>query len=162
MLLMKVILLISYSNKKFGFRKIESYLASKIDFEIWKCPIFASCTSNCLTRYKQILSGCSLGCKNSLNITRVPMKFHNRGHTTAHFQTFFIFPDIGIPNTMPILICSSIWICVQCRWSIPKKVDRWRKKVNWIESARTLWCVLKKKKLSKRQHCTLRNQVSPA
>ena len=109
-------------------------------------PILTSSASKCLTRYKQILSGCSLGCKNSLNFTRLPMKFHNRGHTTAHFQTFFIFPDIGIPNTMPILICSSIWICVQCRWSIPKKVDRWRKKVNWIESARTLWCVLKKKK----------------
>ena len=31
---MKVVLLIRYSNKNFGFRKIESYLAPKIDFEI--------------------------------------------------------------------------------------------------------------------------------
>ena len=84
MLLMKVVLLIWYSNKNFGFRKIESYLASKIDFEIWKCPIFASSASNCLTRYEQILSGCSLGCKNALNFTRLPMKFHNRVHTTLH------------------------------------------------------------------------------
>ena len=86
MLLMKVVLLIWYSNKNFGFRKIESYLASKIDFEIWKCPIFASSASNCLTRYKQILSGCSLGCKNALNLTCLPMKFHNRVHTSAHYS----------------------------------------------------------------------------
>ena len=83
MLLMKVVLLIWYSNKNFGFRKIESYLASKIDFEIWKCPIFASSASNCLTRYEQILSGCSLGCKNALNFTCLPMKFHNRVHTSV-------------------------------------------------------------------------------
>ena len=81
---MKVVLLIWYSNKNFGFRKIESYLASKIDFEIWKCPIFARSTSHCLTRYEQILSGCSLGCKNALNFTCLPMKFHNCVHTTTH------------------------------------------------------------------------------
>ena len=83
---MKVVLLIWYSNKNFGFRKIESYLASKIDFEIWKCPIFASSASNCLTKYKQILSGCSLGCKYALNFTRLIMKLHNHGHTTVHHQ----------------------------------------------------------------------------
>ena len=80
---MKVVLLIWYSNKNFGFRKIESYLASKIDFEIWKCPIFASSASNCLTRYEQILLGCSLEYKNALNFTCLPMKFHNRGRTTV-------------------------------------------------------------------------------
>ena len=64
---MKVVLLIWYSNKNFSFRMIESYLASKINFEIWKCPIFASSASNFLTKYEQILSGCSLGCKNALN-----------------------------------------------------------------------------------------------
>ena len=71
---MKVVLLIWYSNKNFSFRKIESYLASKIDFEFWKCPIFASPASKCLTRYEQILSGCSLGCKNALNFTCLFMK----------------------------------------------------------------------------------------
>ena len=84
MLLMNVVLLIWYSNKNFGFRKIESYLPSKIDFEIWKCPIFASSASNCLIRYEQILSGCSLGCKNALNFTCLTMKFHNRVHTTTY------------------------------------------------------------------------------
>ena len=48
------------------------------------CPIFASSASNCLTRYKQILSGCSLGFKNVLNFICLPMKFHNRGHTNLH------------------------------------------------------------------------------
>ena len=97
MLLMKVVLLIWYSNKNFGFRKIESYLASKIDFEIWKCPIFASSASNCITRYEQILTGCSLGCKNALNFTYLPMKFHNLVHTNGHLWTkswvYIFFPD---------------------------------------------------------------------
>ena len=70
-----------YNN--FGFRKIESYLASKIDFEIWKCPIFASSASNCLTRYEQILSGCLLGCKNVLNFIHLPIKFQNHDHTNV-------------------------------------------------------------------------------
>ena len=82
---MKVVLLICYSNKNFGFMKIESYLASKIDFEIWICPIFASSASNCLKRYEEIISGCSLGCKNALNFTRLTMKFHNRGHTNKQY-----------------------------------------------------------------------------
>ena len=84
---MEVVLLIWYSNKNFGFRKIESYLASKIDFEIWKCPILTSSASNCLTRYDQILTGCSLGCKNALNFTCLTMKFHNCGHTSADVQS---------------------------------------------------------------------------
>ena len=68
---MKIVLQIWYSNKNFGFRKIESNLASKIEFEIWKYPIFASFVSNCLTRYEQILSGCSLWFKNALNFIRL-------------------------------------------------------------------------------------------
>ena len=89
---MKVVLLIWYSNKIFGFRKIESYLASKIDFEIWKFPIFASSASKCLTRYEQILSVSLLGCKNALNFTCLPMKFHNSGHTDIqdYFASQFI------------------------------------------------------------------------
>ena len=82
---MKVVLLIWYSNKNFCFRKIRSHLAPKINFEIWKCPIFDDSSSNSLTRYKQILSECSLEGKNVLNFTCLPMKFHNRGHTTVHW-----------------------------------------------------------------------------
>ena len=50
------------------------------------CPIFASSASNCLTRYRQILSGYSFGCKNALNFTCLPMEFHNCLHTTHHTQ----------------------------------------------------------------------------
>ena len=53
------------------------------------CPIFASSASNCLTRYDQILSGCSLGCKNALNFTCLPMKFHNCFHTNVHLAMFY-------------------------------------------------------------------------
>ena len=48
------------------------------------CPIFASSASNCLTTYKEIISGCSLGHKNALNFTCLPVKFHNRVHTKQH------------------------------------------------------------------------------
>ena len=48
------------------------------------CPIFASSASICLARYKQILLGCSLGCKNALKFTCLPMKFHNRDHTSDY------------------------------------------------------------------------------
>ena len=50
------------------------------------CPIFASSASNCLTRYKQILSECSLRCKNVLNFTSLTIKFHNHNHVTYHSQ----------------------------------------------------------------------------
>ena len=86
---MNVVLLIWYSNKNFGFRKIESFLASKIDFEIWKCPIFASSASNRLTRYEQILSGCSLGCKNALNFTCLTKKFHYPVHTNIGHESIW-------------------------------------------------------------------------
>ena len=85
---MKVVLLIWYLNKNFGFREIESNVASNIDFEIWKCPNFASSASNCLTRYKQILSGSSLECKNALKFTRLSMKFYNHGRTSGHILTY--------------------------------------------------------------------------
>ena len=79
---MKVVLLIKYSNEKIGFRKIDLHLTSKIDFIIRKCPTFDDLSSNCLTRYKQTLSGCSFGCINLLNFNCFPMKFHNHGHIT--------------------------------------------------------------------------------
>ena len=44
-------------------------------------PIFANSISNCLMRYKQILSGFSD--ENALNFAHLPMKFHNRGHTNC-------------------------------------------------------------------------------
>ena len=91
---MKVVLLIWYSNKNFCFRKIRSHLAPKIDFEIWKCPIFDGSSSNSLTRYKQILSGCSFVTKKLLNFAWLPMKFHNRGHITAHQCTLNFTPMI--------------------------------------------------------------------
>ena len=81
---MKVVLLIWYSNKNFCFRKIRSHLAPKIDFEIWKCPIFDGSSSNSFTRYKQILSGCSFVTKKLLYFTWLPMKFQNRGHISAY------------------------------------------------------------------------------
>ena len=64
------------------------------------CPIFASSASNCLPRYKQILSGCSLGCKNALNFTCLSIKFHNCVHTTV---PVWFLDDDGIGN-MPLLI----------------------------------------------------------
>ena len=65
------------------------------------CPIFASSSSNCLKRYKQILAGCLLGCKNALNFSCLFMKFHNRVHTIIHYKPVFaciwnsqnIFPE---------------------------------------------------------------------
>ena len=109
MLIMKVVLLIWYSNKNFGFRKIESYLASKIDFEIWKCPIFASSASNCLTRYEQILSGCSLGCKNALNFTCLPMKFHNRSHTNIQAKRKALKQEGGMELLQKWYMVKQIW-----------------------------------------------------
>ena len=52
------------------------------------CPTFASSASNCLTRYKHILSGCSLGCKKALNFTCLTMKFHNPHHNTLHLCSY--------------------------------------------------------------------------
>ena len=81
---MKVVLLTWYSQEYFGFRKIESFLASKIDFEIWKYLIFDGTASNCLVRYKHILSVCSFECKNVLNFTCLLMNFHDHGHPDTH------------------------------------------------------------------------------
>ena len=69
---------------EFWFQEDWVIFGLKIDFEIWKCPIFASSASNCLTRYEQILSVCSLGSKNALNFTCLTMKFQNCHHTNLH------------------------------------------------------------------------------
>ena len=77
----------SYLNIKLGEQlslKAFIFLTTLVKLYLAKmCPIFASSASNCLTRYKQILSGCSLGCKNALNFTCLPMKFHNCVHTNV-------------------------------------------------------------------------------
>ena len=81
---MKVVLLIWYSNKNFGFRKIELYLASNINSEIWKCLIFDGTASIYPTKHKQTFSVYSFGCKNVLNFSCLPMNLHNRGHANQH------------------------------------------------------------------------------
>ena len=79
----------SYLNIKLGEQlSLKAFIFLTILVKLYlvkMCPIFASSTSNCLTRYKQILFGCSLGCKNALNFTCLPMKFHNRVHTNPHY-----------------------------------------------------------------------------
>ena len=78
----------SYLNIKLGQQlllKAFIFLTILVKLYLVKiCPIFASSASNCLTRYKQILSGCSLGCKNALNFICLTMKFHNLVHTRVH------------------------------------------------------------------------------
>ena len=56
MMLMKVVLLIQYSNEKIGFIKIDLHKTTKIHFEIRKDPTFDESSSSCLIRCKQILS----------------------------------------------------------------------------------------------------------
>ena len=51
-------------------------------------PIFDGSSSNCLTRYKQILSGCSFVTIKLLNFTRLTMKCHDRGHATVYHICF--------------------------------------------------------------------------
>ena len=74
------------TNNNFGFRKIALYLASKIDFEIWKYLIFDGTASSCLTRYKQILSVCSFWCENVLNFTCFSKNFPDYVHAIAHLH----------------------------------------------------------------------------
>ena len=77
----------SYLNIKLGEQlSLKAFIFLTILVKLYlakMCPIFASSASNCLTRYKQILSDCSLGCKNALNFTCLTMKCHNRVHTIA-------------------------------------------------------------------------------
>ena len=77
--------LFEYQIRRTTFIKSIYFLTILVKLYLVKmCPIFASSASNCLTRYKQILSGCSFGCKNTLNFTCLLMKFHNHGHTNDH------------------------------------------------------------------------------
>ena len=54
--------------------------------------IFDSSASSSLTRYQQILSVCSFGCKNVLNSTCHPMIFHNRHRTNGQVVPFLKLP----------------------------------------------------------------------
>ena len=46
-------------------------------------PIFDGSSSNYLTRYKQILSGCSFVTIKLLNFRRLTIKCHDRGHASV-------------------------------------------------------------------------------
>ena len=70
---------------------IQTFYTSTILLKLYlvkMCSIFVSSASNCLTRYNHILSGSLFGCKNALNLTRLPMKFHNCVHTSGYFCLF--------------------------------------------------------------------------
>ena len=77
----------SYLNIKLGEQfSLKVFIFSTILLKLYLvkvCPIFTGSASNCLTSYKQILSGCTLGCKNALTFTCLPMKFHNHVHPNA-------------------------------------------------------------------------------
>ena len=87
-LLIKVVPLNWYSSMNFRFRKIALYFPLKIDFEIWKCLIFDVTASSCLTKYQQICSVCSFGCKNVFNFTSLPMNFYDRDYANYHGLKF--------------------------------------------------------------------------
>ena len=96
----------SYLNIKLGEQlSLKAFIFLTILVKLYlvkMCPIFASSASNCLTRYKQILSECSLGCKNALNFTCLPMKFHNHGHTTVHCCNIHL-TSLSLPRILWLL-----------------------------------------------------------
>ena len=55
------------------------------------CLIFAGLSSSCLTRYKQMLLGCSFGTKNLLNFTCSARKCHDRSYTNGYEHLSGIF-----------------------------------------------------------------------
>ena len=84
MSLLKVVLLVWYSNTKIIFRLIKLIFGLKIVFKNWKYPIFDFPQSSCLTRYQKILRGSSFGCKNLLYFICHNLNFHNCHHTTMY------------------------------------------------------------------------------
>ena len=76
----------------FGYQIRRTIFIKSIYFFNHSCKTLfsknAGSTSNCFTRYKQILSGSSLECKNALKFTRLSMKFYNCGHTSGHILTY--------------------------------------------------------------------------
>ena len=151
---MKIILLIWYSNKNFGFRMIDLYLASKSDFKIWKCLISDGTASSCLTIYKEFLSVCSFGGNYVLNLTCLTMNFHDRVHATAYifrpngiedngqsavensrnkphiFWTASEFIDISWPW---FKVASSIRILMYVDYSVPP--NTWYTQLTWMKKA---------------------------
>ena len=68
--LLSTTFLISIPNKKLYLVKM--------------CPIFDDFAISCLTRYPEILSGCSLVCKNQWESACHTTDFHNRHHINVH------------------------------------------------------------------------------
>ena len=74
-------------------------------------PIFDGSSSNCLTRYKQILSGCSFVTIKLLNFTRLTMKTHDRGHASVHLLNYkagFGYDSIRLhppQQYLPLAVC---------------------------------------------------------
>ena len=63
-------------------------------YQVKMTPIFDGSSSNCLTKYKQILSECVFKHKNLLNVNCLSMKFNNRGHINVQsLPTVFDIPD---------------------------------------------------------------------
>ena len=81
-LLIKVDVLIKYSNKKRNIAKIKLIWTLKISTKNWREPFFESPKSKGLTSCQKILWECSFKRRNLLNFTFLAMKFHNHYHTS--------------------------------------------------------------------------------
>ena len=101
----------SYLNIKLGDQlSLKAFIFSTILVKLYlakMCYIIASYASNCPTRYKQILSGYSLGCKNALNFACLPMKFHNCHHAKLKGQTMIL---IGFLMNIMCVGFTNVWI----------------------------------------------------
>ena len=99
MLLLKVVLLVSYSNTKIIFRMIKLIFGLKIDFKNWKYPIFDYPQSSCLTRYQKILWGSSVWFKNMLNFNcRLP--HYEIPQLSSRYLSWFLFQYLGSWNIL--------------------------------------------------------------
>ena len=74
------------------------------------CPIFDGSALSCLTRYQEILSGCSLVCKNQWESACHTTDFHNRHHINIHRCTKCLnqFPRASF-NKMTSIISTYSW-----------------------------------------------------
>ena len=60
----------------------------KRNYLVKMCPIFDSSHQSCVTRYQEILWGCSFWCKNLLNFTWNTRKFHNRCYASRYVCSY--------------------------------------------------------------------------
>ena len=113
MLLTKVVLLIWYSNEKIGFRKISYVLPRDLTQKSENDLI------NCLTCYKQNLSGYSFRWKNVLNFNCLKMKFHKAGHTNINpnilFTNWYVIEILRTYLTMHFRYRFPLFSCIKCR-----------------------------------------------